>query len=216
MSEFSIKLIIILIPGIIATKIVWMLTSNQNNSKFNFIISAILYGVFSYLLFQIVSFIGIYSLLNFIFNTHYNYTSLKIWGLNSHKIYYDEVMWASFFSIIVGLLITLSDNYKILNKFAKKLRISNKFGDENLYSYFLNSKEIDYVYIRNIKNNITYYGRVNAYSENKTDCEIVLLEVSIYRYEDSILLYEVDQIYLSFNRSELIIEHSLKKEKIND
>jgi len=54
-------------------------------------------------------------------------------------------------------------NYKIFHKFAQKLLISQKYGDENLYSYYLNAKEIDWVYVRDFERKLTYQGRVISF-----------------------------------------------------
>ena len=72
----------------------------------------------------------------------------------------------------------------------------------------MNAKETNYVYIRQIKNNLTYHGFVESYSENEVVSEVALSNVKVYSYSDSELLYEVDRIYISLNKSEIIIEQA--------
>lgn len=66
-------------------------------------------------------------------------------------------------------------NYNgVINKIGRRLRISNKYGDENLFSHFLNDRETEIAYVRDIKNNLSYHGYVDLYSETDSVSEIVL------------------------------------------
>lgn len=53
---------------------------------------------------------------------------------------------------------------------------------------------------------MTYHGWVKSFSENDNVSEIRLADVAVYNYSDSEFLYEVDEIYLSLNKHEIIIE----------
>lgn len=86
------------------------------------------------------------------------------------------------------IIATGLDHYKLINLFGKWIKLTNKYGDENLYSYFLNAKDVDEVYVRDI-NNLTYHGLIDSYSENDEIKEIVLVDVVVYDYETSKELY---------------------------
>lgn len=212
-SELTLKLIILLIPGAIGTIIMNRLSIRKELNSFQFVVNSIIIGVLSYLFLQLLS-----GLIQFIYNLCYSekleYSLLEIWKSISDKtiIPYKEVLFSSICGIIIAFLGTFIDQNKIVNKLAQKLKVSNKYGDENLYSYFLNADETQVIYLRSPKNNLTYHGYVNAYSETKDLSEIVLSDVSVYRYEDSELLYEVDQVYLSFPKTDIIIEHAKQLE----
>ncbi|MCJ7812471.1 hypothetical protein MUP95_04030, partial [bacterium] len=110
----------------------------------------------------------------------------------------NEVLYACIFGILLAFIFSVSIQNKWLNKFAKKIKISNKYGDEDLYMYFLNAKEIDWVWIRDEQNKYTYEGQVNTYSENEQNRELVLINVKVYPYDSKNSLYEVPILYLSF------------------
>ena len=118
---------------------------------------------------------------------------------------------ASIISIILGFLISKLDHSKLINTFAKKYNISNKYGDENLYSYFLNSPDVNWVYIRVIENSLTYLGCVESFSETPENKEIVLNQVTVYNYPDSKKMYEIERIYLIFPKDKIIIEQAKLK-----
>jgi len=208
-SELTLKLIILLIPGALGTMIMSKLTIRKDLTPFKFILNSILIGVFSYLLLQLTE--NLFALIGNIFScTKKTNPDLQIWNTisDSKLIPYKEVIWGSIIGIILGFIGSYIDTYKLINKLAKKLKISYKYGDENLFSYFLNADETQVVYVRDKKNNLTYRGYVKVYSETETISEIVLSDVTVYRYEDSEELYEVDQIYLSFGKADIIIEQA--------
>ena len=51
-----------------------------------------------------------------------------------------EIGASTFLSVLVGYFASFIVNYKILNKIGQKLKITTKYGDENLYSFYLNAK----------------------------------------------------------------------------
>jgi hypothetical protein len=213
-SELTLKLIIILIPGAIATVIIDKLTIHKEWTPFKFVVNSIILGVFSYLVLQLFK-----NFLVFIHNVFSNgrasnYPLLTIWNTigNSSDIPYKEVIYSAICGILVGGFGALFENKRVINKVGKKLNLTNKYGQENLFSYFLNKKETGYVYLRNLKNDITYLGYVKSFCETDTISEIVLADVSVYTCETCTFLYEIDEIYLSFPKTEIIIEQA----KINN
>ncbi len=200
-SELTLKLIIILIPGALATIIFGKLILHKDWDSFRFILFSTLFGMFSYLTLQLI--INVLSM-----SLCFNIGDLTIWESLSDPaiIPYKEVMMASIIAVLIAFFTSYIENRKIVSKIASTLKISNKYGEENLYSRFLNSKEVEYIYLRDIKNNLTYHGWVKSFSESDTISEIRLASVKIYSYKKSELLYEVDEVYLSFNKFDIIIE----------
>ncbi|MEL6974511.1 MAG: hypothetical protein AAGL29_03855, partial [Bacteroidota bacterium] len=161
MSELTIKLIIILIPGAIATLIFGKLVLHKEWSSFRFILYSILFGVFAYVILQFA--------INFLnLCTCASISGLTIWDnlTNAYSIPYLEVFFATIVSFFLAFLMGLVENQKWISRFAKRLNISYKYGGENLFSRFLNDKKIDYVYLRDIKNNLTYHGWIKSFSES--------------------------------------------------
>lgn len=201
MSELTIKLIIILLPGAISTLIYGKLILHKEWDNFKFILFSILFGVFSFFLLQIIiDFINLFAFPKI--------ADLSLWNdlTNANKIPYAEIIFSTIISVILSYIVSLVENEKVISRIAKHFGVSNKYGDENLYSKFLTAKEVEYVYVRSIKNELTYYGCVKSFSESDNLSEINLSEVSVYNYKDSEHLYDVSEIYLSFTKQEIIIE----------
>ena len=109
-SQLTLKIMILLIPGGIGSIILERLTVHKPWSAFKFVINAIIIGVFSYLLLQLVTL--------FLFKG----STLSIWeSINEPtKIPYKEVIFSSCCGIIIGLLITAADTNKWLNRITPK------------------------------------------------------------------------------------------------
>ncbi|RLA40132.1 MAG: hypothetical protein DRR42_26375 [Gammaproteobacteria bacterium] len=207
MDQLAVTLIVIFLPGLIAATISDKLTVHSKWSSFKFSLYAFLLGISSYALLQI----GLYAKIGFS-AFHFDGISwrhLDVWRYlldGKSEMVVSEIVLAVAFSIPVALLASWTVNFKLFNKLGQKLRVTTKYGDENLFSYYLNAEEIDWIYVRDKTNGLTYQGRVVSHSENELIQEVVLAEVSVYRYDDSALLYSIPTIYLTRGMGEFVIE----------
>lgn len=200
-SELTLKLIIILIPGAIASRIYQKVTIHEKWTSFQFIANSILFGGVSYLITEL-----------FIHLCYGDERLLSFWNdLPSTDIPYDIVLKTCLTGVLIGLSVSALDHFKLLNWFAKRIKISNKYGDENLYSHFLNAKNVQEVYVRDIENNTTYHGVVDSFSETDDTCELVLWDVAVYSNDPYELNNELDKVYLSRPKSSITIELPIKE-----
>ena len=72
--------------------------------------------------------------------------------------------------------------------------------------FFLTQLENKWVWVRDREGGITYEGYADSFSTTEEIAEIVLLQVKVYNYEDSLLLYQIPKIYLSLPMDRLLIE----------
>ena len=208
-SALTLKLIILLIPGALGSIIYKrLIIQHKTQSDFMFVIVSIMFGMFSYLILQILNYGFIF--LNNICLKHKDYYSIETFAnlSDGNAIPYLEVLWASLFCVFLGFIVSKIDHKKTINNIARNWNVSNKYGDENLYSYFLNSPDTNWVYIRDIENSLTYFGNVELFSETHDYKEIVLSEVTVFSYPESEEMYDVERIYLSLPKDKLIIEQA--------
>jgi hypothetical protein len=203
-SELTLKLIFVLIPGALASLIFEKLTVHKPWNSFKFVSHSILFGVLAYL------FTGLFiKFWNWIFHAYWNDLDI-IKNIASKEIPFVEIGNASVTGIILGLISSAIDHHKVINRFATWLRISNKYGDINLYSHFLNSPNIGPVYFRDLKSNLTYHGLIKSISENEEIREIVLINVRVYynegKSEEITELYQLNAVYLSRSKDDVLIE----------
>jgi hypothetical protein len=207
MNELAVAIAIVLFPGLIATVIIDKVVVHMKPwSTFKYSIYSFVFGVFCYGALQ--AFLSVIGALASLVFPHFD-MSLSVWSLidASHPpLRIGEVFGATLFAPLVAYLAALVANYKLLNRIAQKIRVSDKYGDENLFSYYLNSKDIDWIYVRDIGNNLTYEGRLQSFSETPSIQELVLYDVTLYRYEDSTMLYSIPTLYLCRSLGSLVIE----------
>jgi hypothetical protein len=207
-SDLTIRLVILIIPGIIATLIVEALTIHKKWSSFQFIVYAILLGFTSYILYQLLLYL--IALIRTITSCQfYTPKTINFWTSLFDKtvpISVKEVIITCLFSILLGFGVTAFIQHKVLSRIAKKIGVSYKYGGENLYTHFLNSEEVQWVWIRDKNTGLTYEGNVETFSENDTIQEIKLSDVKVFYSEDSTQLYEVSKIYLAGPPGQFTIE----------
>ena len=203
MSELTLKLIFLLIPGAIATLIYGKLILHKEWSNFKFILYSSLFGVFSYTILELII-----QLINKILLD--DFASLDIWRdlTNVDTIPYDEIVLSSIISVFLALIMARIINKSTINKLGQVFGVSNRYGDDNLYSSFLNNSDVENIFIRDYTNNIVYHGSVNSFSENEVISEIELIDVAVYTNDKAKFIYEVPKIYLSFKKENIIIEVS--------
>jgi hypothetical protein len=204
-SELTLKLIIISIPGAIALLVYQKLTiSTQKKNSFDFVLHTIVFGSITYLICELV------------FDYVFNYQGFRdFWlTLKSKEIPFKIVAIASGVSLVVGYNAAYIDNNKWLNRLAQKIGISHKYGDENLFTYFLNREDIQEVFIHDIANNLTYNGTVRHFSETADFKEVVLENVNVYAYDapQNGIAYSLKSIYLARPKDSLTIEVPFIKE----
>lgn len=209
MNQLGVVLVVVLFPGILATVLADKLTVHSKWRSFKYILYSLVLGVLSYALLQLIVYAR--DIWTYACTSDLKWTQLGIW-----KVAYSgttgipawEVVSAVLVALPLALLVSACIQHKWLTRLGAWLRITDKFGDENLYTFFLNTREVDWVYVRDPDNDLTYQGRVFSFSENdqtRTQ-ELVLYEVTAYRYKDSAELYSVPTVYLSKSMGKFIIE----------
>jgi hypothetical protein len=205
-SELTIRLIILIIPGIFATLIVDALTIHREWNPFRFSIYSVLLGVASYTFYQL--FLYLWSLLIVLYPSFPTPPSLTFWLSLFHNnipVSEHEVFFACLFGSLLSLLITGFINNQYLNRIANKLKLSDKFEGE-LFIQFIKSKDVEWVWVRCKTTGLTYDGYISNYEETEKLQEIELNDVTVYNSEDSKELYKLSKIYLASQPGDFIIE----------
>ena len=210
MDQLVIVLIVILFPGIIGIIICDTIVDNQRKlDSFKYGLYALVLGILCYVILQLIRYLFDIAILINSSESWNGWSHLFVWNVvadSKNAIQPIEIILASAISIPVAALVSKAINSKMLNRIAQNLEISDKYGDENLFSFFLNAEETNWVYVRDPERNFTYRGQVFSFSENDHIQELVLVNVTVFQYEDSKELYSLPSIYLSKEAGKFIIE----------
>lgn len=207
MNELTTAIALLMLPGIVSVTICDRIASHSEWTPFKFGIYIFMLGILSYTAMQVL--VYVYDFCRWAFTSNLQWYHLDVWNILSDKrsaYNITEIFWSVIISIPVAFAVTGIVNYKVLNRIGQWMRVTLKYGDENLYSYYLNLKEVEWVWVRDPINDLTYQGKVSQFSENKSIQELVLSDVSVYSYLNSKLQYEVPSLYLTKKHGEMIIE----------
>lgn len=144
-TEFGLRLVLLFLPGIICASLFDALTTHSPRTQFRFTLRALILGVASY---------GILALF---------LSNLSFFAALSDLEVIPSLMEAEYASIValgMAVVLTYIANYKIHFKIARKLRLTNRFGDQDVWSYLFNSPDVQWITVRDHKRNLVYDGRV--------------------------------------------------------
>ena len=211
-TDFTFRIILLLLPGLITFFIIDKLTEQKKNNYIINMTSIIIYSFVDY---------SVYSLLKVFFSLVFKNININVNFLNcltdkSISISWIEIIVTSFISVFIAGFISKLINESYFHKNAQHLNLTNKFSDIDVWSYLFNSKNDFQVIIRDIENNLTYQGYPQAFSNGHGDGELLLVNVKVYRYEDSELLYTCDGMYYKFNSEKINFEIQVLKGDKNE
>ncbi len=210
MNELAVAVGVILFPGLIAAVICDQITVHSPKwGAFKYSVYSFIFGLACYAVLQLIIFAWQCAASHASPVLASEWATLNVWTIATTQevsIKLSEVFWATFLSPVVAATAALSVNRKLINRWARLLRVSAKYGDENLFYFFLNSPNIDWVYVRDISNKLTYQGRVVSFSEADHMQELLLSDVTVFAYETSDEFYSVPFIYLTKVPGSFVIE----------
>lgn len=152
LSELTVKLIILFLPGIIATSIYQLFGNRNNLDNRSFFVLTIVNGFFSYL--PLEFFTKQDFLFRFLLNT-------------SLQPDLECVFKSIIASIILGIFEVYLINYGILYCIACKIRLTTRSGHDTVWDEVFDNQNQgirNYVYVLNEKSNKLYAGTVENYS----------------------------------------------------
>jgi len=154
-------LFVILFPGVITTFIFRYITTNEKYTPFEFVIMSASFGVSVFVFMEL--FFSLYQIVICLFHWE-----LPRWALNltiwdtlfskSTNINKIEIFISYIVTLPLGILLAYLVKQNWLLSFFNKLGITNRYGDDDVWSKFL--KESTWIMIRDKKTKLTYYGRV--------------------------------------------------------
>lgn len=195
--------LLLFFPGILCTYIVDGLTIHRPREAKFFILQSFVFGIFSYFFYWS----GL-KIINQLWDNSVASDVLFLRSLTNSNLpfSYREIAIVSVLAIILGVVISVSARYKVLNRCARFIGLTKKFGELDVWGYMLNIKAIVWVTVRDHKNNLIYDGWVQAFSDDSKDAELLLRDVSIYKNDSGERLYQVGTVYLSRKREDISIE----------
>jgi hypothetical protein len=200
-SEFSLRIIFLFVPGIISLLIIEKLSFHKEYKLFQILIYSLIIGFANYSFYY-----AILKAVNCIFHKSHSCAFFNALINNSAKIDFGEIAVVSLLAVPTGYIITALINFKVLNKLGKFLRVTKKFGDLDVWSYIMNSKNIEWVIIRDHETGLMYEGWIELFSDSTEQDELLLRDVIVFNNSTGKELYKTPGLYFPKKRENITIE----------
>jgi len=212
-SELAVRLLLLFTPGILWSYTLELYTTRREDRPLFFAIQSLLFGLLCYSVLE-----GIFRIYSCMSSDHtFNYLTSAAPNIHNGTVFFralldantplsvKEIVYACALALPLGLCNCYLYNNKITIDLARKIGITKKFGDEDVWSYCLNSNSVDpWVYIRDIENNLVYRGYVQSFSDDKH--ELFLTNVLVFTNDTGEELYPIPALYLSLKTEGISIE----------
>jgi hypothetical protein len=93
-----------------------------------------------------------------------------------------------------------------INRIGRFLKVTRRFGDEDVWNYFNNIREVNWVFVRDHKLDLIYFGWISVCSDSEKARELLMRDVRVYSNSTNDFLYEVSLLYISREPFDLTIE----------
>jgi len=195
LSVFLIRIIFLAIPGIVTAYVFEKLTGKREGKDWKDFIAIAFFSLLSY---------GFYAVIVACFKV--KATFLNALFDEKIPIPWSEVLWASLIAILIGYVASYFEKYKIITNVGHFIRASNRHGDEDVWDYFHNIPEVEWVFVRDHKLDLIYYGTISVFSDSGMTRELLMTDVDVYDNKAGGFLYSVNVLYFSRDRYDLTIE----------
>ncbi|HYR06806.1 MAG TPA: DUF6338 family protein [Longimicrobium sp.] len=206
LSVLTLRVVLLFFPGVLCALIVHALTIQRERTTPQFLTSAFVYGVSTYLLLAGLRAIsaGCAKLLGWgppprvtFFNVLTNEKARIAWG---------EIGLSVIVALLLALVMAVVLNNNVLHKAAERMGISRRFGEVDVWGYFFNSPQIRWVAVRDLATDTVYEGWVEAFSDTGAAPEVLLRDVTVKTNSTGTKLFDSKRVYLSRDKTSLIIE----------
>jgi hypothetical protein len=208
-SALTLRVVLLFFPGVVCALIVQALMNRRERGALDFLVDAFVFGVGTYLLLAMLR-AGCARISQIAgWPTPAEITFFDVLLNEKARISWGEIALSAVVAVLLGAGVAAIGNHHLLYRIAERLGISRKFGDPDVWNYFLNSPDIRWVAVRDVATDTVYEGAVEAFSDTGVAPELLLRAVRVSRSSTYTKLYDCDRVYLSRDRSSLVIEQIL-------
>ena len=214
-DQFIFRLAILLLPGIAAYKVYRQFKSStgfrqKQRKNWEYFLDVLLFSLVGYLLIWVGA-----ELVNLVRSIlpHQSGQSIQPIQVNMLKALLDEQVQVDYLEIFVTVIVALAlgiacawaTNKKIAFKLLNWIRITNQFGDNDVWSQIMDFKDLDWAIVRDHKLDLVYYGQVTFFSDSGEKRELYLRNVQVHDSSWA-LMYTAENLYISRDDYDLSIE----------
>ncbi len=201
-NETVFQLAVLFLPGVIAAGIVDLLTVHKVRTAFEITLRAFVFGIGCYIVYFFVLWASSGTL-----------PPMAAWNgppslAEMQQIHVGDIAGSLVVSVLLGILWSGSVNHSFFLRFMQTLRITKKFGDQDVWDFTLNLKipNVEYTYVRDFEKKVVYSGWVKAFSDGTTRRELLMENVEVFDLDTAERLFETPLMYASFSNDSFNME----------
>jgi uncharacterized membrane protein len=206
LSDLTLRVLLLFFPGVICCKLVDNLTVHQERTTPIFFVHSFILGISCYLLLSVLAWVAIQT--NAVFDRKLEFDVVFFDALTNTRatLRWPEILMAAALSFPVAFVVSFFTEKKLIHRLAKRIGVTKKFGDLDVWDFMLNSKEVEWVVVRDLSNDLMFEGWVRSFSDIGDVRELLLRDVRVYRNSTGERQYEVGGLYISRKRDDITIE----------
>jgi hypothetical protein len=206
LSALTIRVLLLFFPGVLCAMLVDSLTVHRERTPTQFLTYSFVLGLSSYLLLYAArescataaGWVGLRPPLPITFFDALVNEKTRISGR--------EIVLAVTIGLPLAGAISAVLNHRLIHRVGRKLRISRRFGDLDVWGFVFNSPGLGWVVVRDLVHGLTYQGWVDVFSDTSHPAELFLRNVTVFNSTTGAKLYEAARVYLSRPIEALTIE----------
>lgn len=205
LSEFTLSLIYLGLPGIVASYFIAKLTGVKAESAIAQVLTVFVLSVTSYSLLVL----GDASYRLYSVGTFTSALADVILAKN-RNVPLTQLGLAIVASMVLSYVLSYAYRHNVINRIGQRIRATNRYGDEDVWHYFHNvpdeQKNNGWLFVRDLKANLSYHCNIATWSDTGMDRELILSDVSVFTNDTGEYLYKCAHLYLCRNKDDLTIE----------
>lgn len=208
LSVLTLRVVLLFFPGVLCALIVHALTIQRERSTPEFLTSAFVYGVSTYLLLTGLraACAGVASLIGW--GAPPRVTFFTVLTNEKARIAWGEIGLSAVVALLLALAVSAVANHNVLHRVAERMGISRRFGEPDVWCHFLDAPGTKWIIVRDVQGDLLYEGWVDAFSDTGADPQLLLSEVSVYRASTGTKLHDRKRVYLTPRKDSVIIEEA--------
>lgn len=97
-------------------------------------------------------------------------------------------------------------NRKLLYRLIARPLGTQRYGDEDVWTFRMNSRDLEWVVLRDHRFGLAYKGWIQLYSDSGMSRELLLNDVEVFDNASGVRLYDAPRLYVSRDQHEISVE----------
>lgn len=208
LSALTLRVLLLFFPGLLCALVVHALTTYRERTTPQFLTNAFVFGVSTYLLLAAAQSVSAWMGRLGGWRAPPRITFFDVLADERARISWGEIGFSAGMAVVLAFAVAAAANHNVLHRTAEWLRVSRRFGELDVWGYFLNSPRVRWISVRDLAADRVYQGWLDAFSGTGAEPQLLLRDVEVFQNSTGTKLYERKRVYLAPDRHIIVIEEA--------